>query len=254
MLGTHGDDHRCAYQDMAALIGHFDRQYQHLSPKFEDQSPDYTRIAFLKARLNLFSILAAACFRSEDHLPSWGTVHLIQALRFAETIIETAGRVSQMLWSSNIPLAIYHSTFFLLKLSASRWDFVDQMRTKNSIRKAWSLLRNASRSKHDQFDRVCSVIEYMSTVGIHSSRYATSMSVSSRMASNIVYDTIYCAKERFDQRLRDAKPLDLTLAAEKETDASQTMEMGDDGMWDVLLDFPYLDMDLENLGLSMEMP
>jgi len=123
---------------------------------------------------------------------------------------------------------------------------VDRAAIKSSIRTAWELLRSASRQKHDQFDRVCSVVEYMSTVGIGATSYATSVSRTSRMASNIIYDTIYCAKERFDQRLRDSRPADLTLAAEQESELQQELGMDGDFAWDGLLDFPYLDLDMNN--------
>lgn len=132
--------------------------------------------------------------------------------------------------------------------SASRWHFINIAEARASIQKAWELLRNASRQKHDQYDRVCSVIEYISSQGGDCGEYGTSVSVRSRMASNIVYDTIFCAKERFSRELRESRPVDLVLAAEeRQQRAMKNMEESVDLSWDALLDLSFLEAEFNIL-------
>lgn len=205
-----------------------------------------TEMAFLKARINNSSILYTACLdpgQYQPQLPDWVMKNLNDGFHAAELLIEIAIKAAAEtpLWSTGVRLAIYKAVFFLIKLSVSPWRVGSSTRAREAIRKTWDVLHNASRQKHDQYDRVCSVIEYMSTGGIDTDGFAGSMRVKGRMASNIVYDTIFCAKERFDKSVRDANPVDLVEAAENAKVLDETARTFADMDWDTLFDFPSLE-------------
>lgn len=224
----------------------FLRGYHNLGLEIDPFCSYEVELAFLKAQLNLYSFLCVACF-GRDNLPIWATLHLIDSTKCASRLIEVANTSANETysWSTETRRSIYNATFYLLKVSASSWDFIDAAAIRSSIQSAWQLLRNASRQKHDQYDRVCSVIEYISTRGGDQGPYGSSVSVKSRMASNIVYDTIFYAKERFSKELRESRPVDLVLAAaeEKQKTKLAPVEPSMDENWDALLDLAFLDDD-----------
>lgn len=228
------------------------RRYQSLRLEIGPSCSYEVELAFLKAQLNLYSFLCVACF-DQNTPPIWATAYLIESTKCASRLIEVASTSAKetSLWCTETRRSMYNAVFYLLKISAasSRWDFINLASARSSIQKAWELLRNASRQKHDQYDRVCSVIEYISSQAGGNGEYGTTVSVRSRMASNIVYDTIFCAKQRFSRELRESRPVDLVLAAEEkhQRGASKNVEESMDLSWDALLDLSFLEADFNIL-------
>ncbi|KAK4935426.1 Regulatory protein leu3 [Elasticomyces elasticus] len=226
VLGFHESQVNGITQDLMAWFKIFDGQYEVLSARLANSCAQTSRVSLLKARLSLYSLLTTACLNHDPSisLPSSAVSHIVDSLKCAEALIRTAtdAQSGSLLWPTSTRLAIYHATFYLIKLSASKWGFIDKGAAKRSIRVAWDALRNASRGTHDQFDRVCSAIEYMSTIGTET-LYSTLVSVTSRMTSNIVYDTLHCAKQRHDERARTSRPSEVSRASEQESQPCQTL-------------------------------
>lgn len=93
-----------------------------------------------------------------------------------------------------------------------------QVESRDCIQKAWTMLNMMSQVEGDHFDRICSVINWMSnsdwTADLTVLADASKLLVRSRMESNIVYDVITRAKARYltgkekrrQEQLPDHKP------------------------------------------------
>jgi hypothetical protein len=178
-----------------------------------------TEMALLKAKLQLYSFACANSWSQRTGRNIAGSrVHeiLTKAYTSAMTLIQKAcnSTTEVAFWTSNLQNSVAYAVAFLLKLSSSEYQFVDQVATRNSISQAWALLHGWSDVKHDHLSRACAIIEYLSR--IDTSEKNLSMTVTSRMAANILYGAAWCAKERFSKSVRDSKPLDYTSAAEIE--------------------------------------
>lgn len=231
----------------------FDSKYRVLDAQISAQWTPFTEIAFLKARLQLYSF---ACSDSSNFpkpsIPSGsgplqpGISELLASANLvALRLIQIATSLSPAvpIWTSIVRSSIAYAVFFLLKLSSSpEHSFVDVSVAKNSISAAWNLLHNCSDMHNDQLSRTCAIIEYLSTDfsnpqnahannasalqlapagGLQGSatskRHDLSLVVKSRMSANLVYDAAWRAKDRFSKDIREAKPLDYTFAAEMES-------------------------------------
>lgn len=205
-----------------------------------------TEIAFLRARLSLYSFACCKIFASNaqtmSHAEPHDTTIIAEAERCAERIVTLASQELDLVEqaSSDVRAAMTTSIFFLLKLSATSHPAVNQDLTKDSLRQAWSAFRKASSRRTDQYARICSILEYMSGVGGQDPNFSTTMAVESRMAANISYDTAWAARARFPKDLLDARPIDYTAAAESQQTSAA---LGEHAPEDLLMDHELM-MDL----------
>ncbi|OQV08079.1 Fungal specific transcription factor domain-containing protein isoform 1 [Cladophialophora immunda] len=96
----------------------------------------------------------------------------------------------------------------------------NQVESRDCIQKAWTMLKMLSDVEGDHFNRICSVIDWMSnsdwTADLTVLADTSELLVRSRMESNIVYDVITRAKARYlmgkeqrrQEQLPDHKPRD----------------------------------------------
>lgn len=230
--------------DPSSLVQSYDRDLHMLNLKYCNNWNNATEIAFLKSRLNLHSFACSRIFNSNTTTttstapqtsPSSTTI-ISEAERCAERIITLGAQeldhVSQA--SSDVRSAMTTSIFFLLKLSATAHlhPTLNPTLAKDSLRQAWSAFHRASLRKTDQYARICAILEYMSGVGGQDPLFQSSMTVESRMAANISYDTAWAARARFPKHVQDARPLDYTAAAESQQSCAMLGEHPED----VLLD------------------
>ncbi|KXS99054.1 hypothetical protein AC578_6964 [Pseudocercospora eumusae] len=227
-LGQQGSVSTGLTSDPADFVRLYEAELKALNFKHESDWSFSAEIAYLKAYLDLFAFVCITALRRQQDSdgPKTGEeYYVVEASRTAERLIQVACRYSEEVvrWSTDVRTASTFAVFFLLKLLAVWPHLIDHVRAMNSVRQAWELYRQASQRKNDQYSRICSIVEYMSGVGGQDESFKTKMSVTSRAASNVLYDTVWAARLRFGQRVRDMRPFDYTLAAENEEASAQQL-------------------------------
>jgi hypothetical protein len=226
------------------IIRMFDANLRALELHSGSEWTTFTEIAFLKAKMQLYSFAYAASTSesttaSASGLASWTSDILAQAYLSAVKLIQTAcdSPTEIMFWTSSVRTSVAYAVFFLIKLSASpQHHFVDQITARNSISQAWNLLHGSSDTQHDHLSRICSVIEYLSKCNETEVKHGSPVTIKSRMSANLQYAAIWRARQRFSKEVRDSKPLDYTSAAEFER--SYLFEL------DFQMNSPYMEGDI----------
>jgi hypothetical protein len=139
-------------------------------------------------------------------------------------------------WTHQVHQTVTYALLFLLKLRrCSQLDFVDSPSTKNAISQGWNFLRNASLLENDHASRRSAIIEYLSKLN-EKQPGSPAVSVQSRMAANVVYDSVWTAKQRFSRRVRDLRPADYTsTAALEKLDTPWEYDLLDETSFDRIL-------------------
>lgn len=232
-LGHHDLTSTGSFPNPVPIIRMFDVNLRALELHPGSEWTTSTEIAFLNAKLQLYSFAYAASTSESTSagasgLASWASDILAQAYLSAVKLIQTACNAPTEVpfWTSSIRNSVTYAVFFLIKLSTSpQHHFVDDITARNSISQAWNLLRGSSNTHHDHLSRVCAIIEYLSKCNETEVKHGSPVTVTSRMSANLQYDAIWRARQRFSKELRDSKPLDYTSAAEFEMSLSCLFEL-----------------------------
>lgn len=110
-------------------------------------------------------------------------------------------------WTIFEKFALTYAVLFLLRLTKlTPTNNFHQIRTENAIRQATTFLRSCCVFKDDHFSRLCDILEYICAIDSSGNDGPSSASwltdepgVRSRMSSNLVFDAILRAKERFQR-------------------------------------------------------
>ena len=181
-------------------------------------------IDFLGCKLLLYTFALAAGGLSLDGewLQKESSSHwLTQGYLTAITLLETASSIR-----ADIPFVTVHlrwclvnAVFFLIRLTGNHQPrFIDEFKAQNSINQGWDMLKSCSMVENDHMSRTCAVMQYLSKGDRTQGQLPTqhSLSIRSRMGANILVDSVFRARDRFSQSVRDQKPSDYTEAAAHE--------------------------------------
>lgn len=110
-------------------------------------------------------------------------------------------------WTIFENFALTYAVLSLLKLTKlTPTNHFHEIKTENAVRKAATFLKSCSVFKDDHFSRLCDILEYICRIDSNSNNGSASefsstdnTEVRSRMSSNILFDAILRAKERFQR-------------------------------------------------------
>lgn len=164
-----------------------------------------TKIIFIGAQLRLYSF---AFLQDIIEVPNAGPPRGNASAEFCTSAylaaIELTAIVSSrswgaIFWTSEIWSCIIFSVMFLLRLGERSQIYGLE---EASIRSATAQLRNLiaenSTRQDDHLSRVCAIIDYLSKDDCANSPNGHPLKFCSRMSSNLVFDTVWHAKERFN--------------------------------------------------------
>ena len=164
-----------------------------------------TEISFLKAKLQLYSF---AIFRDDsDSVSEFNQTHetpeFITLSHSAATclICKICSSTEEIpFWTSNIYKSVFYAVFVLLKIcELLEENTTEYNAARDCISQVYKLLRSRSQFVHDQVSRVCDIIEYLSRNDRNKLDHNPTYKVRSRMAANVVFETIARAKQRFHE-------------------------------------------------------
>jgi hypothetical protein len=181
-------------------------------------------ISFLICRLSLYTFALSTSCAGQDadtFEDERRTCWLPQAYRTATTCIELISSLRDEIQFATIQIkkCLANAVLFLLQLLQYAQPLVAEIATiRNHVSRGWETLSRCSLAKDDHMSRVCAVIEYLcSSVEEHSQYKAeTFTTVKARMAANLAVDSVFRARYRFSQAVRDQLPADYTEAAKVE--------------------------------------
>ena len=201
------------------IIQMFDGELRAQEARFASSWRRNEYIFFLATKLQLYSFaLTATGLESTDHSLSaerYAEIFshsYLTAMSLVQSVIQCPSELPY--WTEHQLKYVLDAVFFLIKLIGCSYDFVDEARARNVISQIWQLIRSRSQTENDRPARICSVIEYLSQNRRNQERNNNaSVNIKSRMASNLLVDSVWRARDRFSDAVKAQKPLDYTSAA-----------------------------------------
>ena len=202
-----------------SIIQMFEIQLRALEAQIRTDWSLFTQVAFWRNELQLCNF----AFPGHSFIPADGSGLNTERLEIlargsisAMNLIQAATSSSNNLatWTNVVRMGVGYAVFYLLKLTASPdLHVVDPIAARNCISQAWTFLHRGSEMEDDHFNRVCSIIEYLSKNSGKARKDDLALIVQSRMGANLLWDSAWRAKARFSQTVKDSKPDDYTSAA-----------------------------------------
>lgn len=206
-----------------AMMSVFELQFRSLETQIRSDWSHLTQVMFWRAELQLYSFTfppRVSDVVDKTALDTGSLTALSRGCIAASSLIHAAVSLpdEHSTWTNVVRIGVGYAVFFLLKISSSpELQIMEPSTARNSISKAWSLLHNGSEIEHDHFSRVCAIIEYLSKTSRDAQNGNLSLTVSSRMSANLLWDAAWRAKERFSESIKESQPDDYTSAAAVES-------------------------------------
>lgn len=192
----------------------FDATLYNLESSLASDLSSCVEMAFLRAKLQLYSFAFAEVFTKTDRNSpeNEASIYLVKIQLNAIKLIEIASQSAlKDPWPAIVRASVVYAAHVLLKL----YDFPghqNNYQARNALHQAWILLNARSELQHDSWSRACEIIAYLSRTD-GEERNLSAMLVKSRMSANIVIESVWRARSRFSEDIRSAKPSDYTAAA-----------------------------------------
>ncbi|KAK9327201.1 hypothetical protein V1520DRAFT_62955 [Lipomyces starkeyi] len=201
------DDQSCSglHPDPIPLIRILNEEFNALASQQGASWEPEIKVIFICARLRLFSF---AFLQDILEVPGAGLARGSASAEFCTsaysaamelTTIATSRPSSAIFWTAEIWACIIYAAMFLLRLGERSQVYgLDDASIRSAISQLRGLVADNSIGHDDHLSRVCAIIDYLSKDGCAHSPRGRPLKFYSRMSSNLVFDTVWHAKERFN--------------------------------------------------------
>ena len=173
------------------------------------------KITFICARLRLYSFAFLQDIIEEPDVEitrvsartEFSTSAYLAATEL--TTIASSRSSKAIFWTAEIWACIVYAAMFLLRLwERSKIYGLEETSIRSAVTQLRSLIAENSRENDDHLARVCAIIDYLSRDGYADIPLRRPLKFHSRLSSNLVFDTVWHAKERFNLAKANQLPND----------------------------------------------
>ncbi|OBT68086.1 hypothetical protein VE03_01510 [Pseudogymnoascus sp. 23342-1-I1] len=215
LLGQNNQSSSGLQPDPTPFIRILNEELDMLASQQEANWEPEIKITFICARLRLYSFAFLQDIIEEPDAgltrDSARTEFCLSAYLAAMglTTIASSRSPKAMFWTAEIWTCIVYATMFLLRLwERSKIYGLDETSIRSAVTQLRGLIAENSKEYDDHLARVCAIIDYLSKDGCADIPLRRPLKFHSRLSSNLVLDTVWHAKERFNLAKGNQPPND----------------------------------------------
>lgn len=215
LLGQNNQSSSGLRQDPTPFIRILNEELDMLASQQEANWEPEIKITFICARLRLYSF---AFLQDIIEEPDVGATRVSARTEFSTlaylaamelTAIASSRSSKAIFWTAETWACIVYAAMFLLRLwERSKIYGLEETSIRSAVTQLRSLIAENSREHDDHLARVCAIIDYLSRDGCADTPLRRPLKFHSRLSSNLVFDTVWHAKERFNLAKANQLPND----------------------------------------------